>query len=251
MGRDRRLGEASADYGPAGGTHDTPQVISLIANIAMTSTCPADEIYPLVIATRRSSLGSTVGQDGGSKMNWMRIEGEELERLKLTIDKAAVAKTDQLAASRMSPPFYRNGNLLNIVAEVGSEIGYGSMVETGDGALIPLDGGAEQIGVANRMAGLHLNMSNVIHYAIFFCEFLRVGDGGNFPFVAQRGSWALDTGRMPEDLEPRVETMDGGYLINAYVTHAGMMFAVKLEIRNDGVVEMVDDEPLGRIVSFQ
>jgi hypothetical protein len=187
-------------------------------------------------------------------MNWMKIEGEELARLKLTVDHAAEKTTDRLAAARMSLPFYRNGSLVGIVGEIGTETAYGSMVEIGDGKLIPLNGRPSQIATANQMAGLHLNIGNVINYAIFYCEFLRAEDGDNFPFVMTRGAWGLDTGRMPDDLEPRVEMIGGGsdaYRVNAYITHAGWMYAAQFEVRNDGVVRMIEEEALGQIVAHQ
>ena len=73
-------------------------------------------------------------------MDWIRIEGEELARLKQCLDSAAVANTNGLEAARMPLPFYRNGSLVQIVSEFGSEIARGCLVETGEGVLVPLDG---------------------------------------------------------------------------------------------------------------
>ncbi len=187
-------------------------------------------------------------------MDWMMIEGEELARLKLRLDDAVVAKSERLEAARMPLPFYRNGSLVQIVSEFGSEIARGCLVETGEGVLVPLDGSRAQIDAANEMAGLNLNIGNVITYAMFFCQFLLAADGETFPFVTKRGPWSLDTGRMPKDLKPRVKMMadgSGRYRINAYISHAEMMFAALFEVRNDGVVDMIDEEPLGRIVPLQ
>jgi hypothetical protein len=65
---------------------------------------------------------------------------------------------------------------------------------------------------------------------------------------------SLDTGRMPEDLKPRVEMMGDGsrrYRVDAYIAQAAAMFAVSLEIEPNGVVDMIEDEPLGRFVPLQ
>jgi hypothetical protein len=88
----------------------------------------------------------------------------------------------------------------------------------------------------------------------FFSEFLMGSSGEAFPFVTEQGPWSLDTGRMPEDLKPRVEMMGDGsrrYRVDAYIAEAAAMFAVSLEIEPNGVVDMIEDEPLGRFVPLQ
>jgi hypothetical protein len=183
-------------------------------------------------------------------MSWMTIEGEELARLKRRVNETTAWKANRLIARRGRAPFYANGYLLWLE----SESGIGCAVEGGDGALFPLDGSAARIYDANEAAGLRLNIDNVVDYAMFFCGFLRAGDGDRFRFVVERGNWALDTGLTPADLTPSAtEAADGsgGFEITAYVVHCNELFRALLRVESDGAVMMLDDEPLGQIVGLQ
>ena len=75
-----------------------------------------------------------------------------------------------------------------------------------------------------------------------------------FRFVVERGDWALDTGLTPADLTPCVREADdgsGSFEITAYVAHCEELFRALFRVESDGVVMMLDDEPLGRIVGLQ
>jgi hypothetical protein len=183
-------------------------------------------------------------------MSWMTIEGEELVRLKRRVNEATGRKANVLAARRARMSFYANGYLLQLEGESGM----GCAVEGYDGTLFPLDGSSAQIYDANEAAGLRLNIDTVIDYAMFFCGFLRAGDGDAFRFVVERGDWALDTGLIPADLAPSArEAADesGSFEITAYVAHCGALYHSLFKVESDGVVMMLDDEPLGQIVSLQ
>ena len=180
-------------------------------------------------------------------MSWVTIEGEELARLKRRIDESIGTKSKHLTALRTDLPFYLNGKLLC----VENESGQGYVIETADGTLVPLDGSVAQIKLANEMAGLRLDIGNALAYAMFFCGFLVGGGGEAFPFVTERGPWSLDTGRTPQDLAPRIEMPSdesGVFRINAYLAHSGALFAALLEVKPDGAITMVEDEPLGQFV---
>ena len=183
-------------------------------------------------------------------MSWKMVEGEEFVRLKRRINETTGRKTNCLTAGRARVSFYANGNLLYLKGESGTACA----VEGGDGTLFPLDGSSAQIYEGNDAAGLRLDINNVIDYAIFFCGFLRAADGDAFRFVVERGDWALDTGLIPADLTPRVrEAADGSgsFEIAACVAHCKELFRALFRVENDGVMMMLDDEPLGRIVGLQ
>jgi len=58
----------------------------------------------------------------------------------------------------------------------------------------------------------------------------------------------------PADLTPCVrEAQDGSgsFEVTAYVVHFKELFRTLLRVESDGVVMMLDDEPLGRIVGLQ
>jgi hypothetical protein len=182
-------------------------------------------------------------------MSWMTIEGEELVRLKRRINETGW-KTNCLTAGRARVSFYANGNLLYLQGESGTACA----VEGGDGTLFPLDGSSSQIYEGNEAAGLRLDINNVIDYAMFFCGFLRAGDGDAFRFVVERGDWGLDTGLIPSDLTPRAKSAadgSGSYEITAYVAHGKELFRALFRVESDGVMMMLEDETLGRFVSLQ
>ena len=183
-------------------------------------------------------------------MSWMMIEGEELVRLKRRVNETTGRKANVLTARRARVSFYANGYLLQLEGESG----IGCAVEGYDGTLFPLDGSSAQIYDANEAAGLRLDIDNVIDYAMFFCGFLRAGEGDAFRFVVERGDWALDTGLTPADLTPCArEAADesGSFEITAHVVHCNELFRTLLRVEGDGVVMMLDDEPLGQIVGLQ
>ena len=183
-------------------------------------------------------------------MSWMTIEGEELVRLKRRVREVTGWNTNRLTARRARASFYASGYLLYLEGESGT----GCAVEGHDGTLFPLDGSSAQIYDANEAAGLRLDIDNVIDYAIFFCGFLRAGDGDMFRIVVERGDWALDSGLTPGDLTPCVRKADdgsGSFEITAYVAHCGALYHSLFRVENDGVVMMLDDEPLGEIVGLQ
>ena len=180
---------------------------------------------------------------------WPMIEGEELVRLKRRVREVTGWKTNRLTARRARASFYASGYLLYLEGESGT----GCAVEGHDGTLFPLDGSSAQIYDANEAAGLRLDIDNVVDYAIFFCGFLRAGDGDRFRIVVERGNWdwmAVRTG----DLTPCVRKADdgsGSFEIAAYVAHCGALHHSLFRVENDGVVMMMDDEPLGEIVGLQ
>ena len=121
------------------------------------------------------------------------------------------------------------------------ETGRTHAVEVGNSTLIPLDGSASQIGLANEMAGLRLNIDNVLAYAMFFCGFLEIREGEVCSFVTSCGNWYLDTGVIPQDLTPKVEeSRDGSkaYMIHAYLAVTGGLFLAVLKVEQDGVVSI-------------
>ena len=182
-------------------------------------------------------------------MSWMTIEGEELVHLKRRINETGW-KTNYLTAGRARVSFYANGSLLYLKGEAGTACA----VEGGDGTLFPLDGSSAQIYEGNEAAGLRLDINNVIDYAIFFCGFLRAADGDAFRFVVERGNWGLDTGLIPSDLTPRAKSAidgSGSFEITAYVAHCKELFRAVFRVESDGVMMMLDDEPLGQIVGLQ
>jgi hypothetical protein len=70
----------------------------------------------------------------------------------------------------------------------------------------------------------------------------------------ERGDWGLDTGLTPSELTPRVKSAgdgSGSFEITAYVAYCKELFRALFRVESDGVMMMLDDEPLGQIVGLQ
>ena len=183
-------------------------------------------------------------------MSWMMIEGEELVRLKRRINETTGWKTNCLTAGRARVSFYANGNLLYLKGKSGTACA----VEGGDGTLFPLDESSAQIYEGNEAAGLPARLQQCHRLRDFL---LRLSSRrGRRPVSLRRGARRLGAGSGVDqgDLTPRAKSAvdgSGGFEITAYVAHCNELFRALFRVESDGEMMMLDDEPLGRIISLQ
>ncbi|BBZ45230.1 hypothetical protein MPRM_25110 [Mycobacterium parmense] len=127
-----------------------------------------------------------------------------------------------------------------------------------------LSGESNSIHEVNEAESLELTESTVADYVRFFFYFLRADDGA---FVLIESA---DEVHAPADVEERDEGGDdtlslkaaratarplsarglddtGRWLLDAAVTYGGHLFTCSLAVESDGVVEMMDDEPIGAL----
>ena len=188
-------------------------------------------------------------------MFWTKIDGEELQRLQNRIE--LPAQSSILEASALRTPFYDNGELVKINDGMGTMF----MVAAGPGELsartyYPLNGNAADIRAANEAAALFITQENAIDYLRFFMTFLRTGDGDSFAIIESLNGFALvnedkPDQRKPEDMRLVYEgaNADGdAFTFRGYVVYQRELFAVLMLVRKDGIVEMLDDNPMGLIV---
>jgi hypothetical protein len=192
---------------------------------------------------------------GVLKMFWTKIHGEELQRLQNRIELPTQSSIRE--ASALRTPFYDNGELVRINDGMGTIF----LVAAGPGELstrtyYPLNGNAGDIRAANEAAALFITQESAIDYLRFFMTFLRTGDGESFAIIESLNGFGLvnedkPDQRKPEDMRLTYEgaNADGdAFTYRGYVVYQRELFAVLMLVRNDGTVEMLDDDRMGFIV---
>ena len=188
-------------------------------------------------------------------MSWTKIHGEELQRLQTRLEMPP--QSTILEASTLRTPFYHNGELVRMHDGMGTVF----MVAAGPGELsarefYPLNGKSADIHAANEAALLVITRENAIDYLRFFMTFLRTGEGESFKVIESLSGYALVNDEKPEQRKPEdmrlvcdgVNADDDAFAFRGYVAYANELFGVSMRVHKNGDVEMLDDDPLGRIV---
>ena len=191
-------------------------------------------------------------------MFWTKIDGEELQRLQKRIE--LPTQSSILEASALRTPFYDNGELVRINDGMGTMF----MVAAGPGELsarmyYPLNGEGSDIHAANKAAGLAITQDNAIDYLRFFTTFLWTDDGESFAIIESLNGYALvnedkPDQRKPEDMRLVYEGADAEgdtFAFRGYMAYQSELFGVSMLVRKNGIVEMLDDDPMGFIVRLQ
>jgi hypothetical protein len=160
-------------------------------------------------------------------------------------------------AATLRAPFYHNGELVKMNDGAGTMF----MVAAGPGELFqwayyPLTGASADIHAANKAAGLVLTRDNAIEYMRFFTTFLQMEDGEPFMIVESLNGYTLVNENKPDQRTPEDmrfvcvgETAEGdAFAFKGYMAYRGELFGVSMRVHKNGAVEMLDDDPMGRIV---
>jgi hypothetical protein len=188
-------------------------------------------------------------------MSWTKIQGDELQRLQTRLEMPP--QSTILEASTLRTPFYHNGELVKMNDGMGTMF----MVAAGPGELsarefYPLTGTSDEIRAANKAAKLVITQENAGDYLRFFMTFLRNEDGEPFVIIESLSGYALVNDEKPEQRKPEdmrlvcdgMNAEDDAFAFRGYVAFANEMFGVSMLVHKNGDVEMLDDDPLGRIV---
>ena len=188
-------------------------------------------------------------------MSWTKIQGDELQRLQTRLEMPPLSTV--LEASTLRTPFYHNGELVKMNDGMGTMF----MVAAGPGELsarefYPLTGTSDEIRAANNAAKLVITQGNAGDYLRFFMTFLRNEDGEPFVIIESLNGYAVVNDEKPEQRKPEdmrlvcdgVNADDDAFAFRGYVAYANELFGVSMRVHKNGDVEMLDDDPLGRIV---
>ncbi|OJW20530.1 MAG: hypothetical protein BGO51_22065 [Rhodospirillales bacterium 69-11] len=180
--------------------------------------------------------------------NWQPLTANEIARVIRETFKAH--PTPSTAVSWRALPFYRDGRLLRITADEMRSVAL-YLVQTSDG-YAPLDGSVLQVDGANHHAGLNINRDSVLEYAKFHGFFVRGPDGPFFVCGETERAVLCKLNGLTEDKrahlirDPEViGEKDDVFMLRAVMLYGGAIFATTLRVCRCGVVEMVEDVPLG------
>lgn len=198
---------------------------------------------------------------------WAFWEPCEHDRGEAVLGRLAVARPEYFAGSRLigcrwSPlSFYRYHRLV----ELRFANGQGTqrvLVLEGPEQSAWLDGSSAPIHDANEAEDLTLTDRTAANYLRFFCYFV-CGDEGAFVLVEAREDIQLAeaVGVTAGDLEPSLDTArdkahltmvpgvdsDARWVFDAAVAYGDAFFAAAFALVPSGLVEMIDDEPIGTL----
>jgi len=122
------------------------------------------------------------------------------------------------------------------------------------GKMFLLDGSSAPIHDANEAGPVTVNESNVLDYMHFFCFFVH-GDEGPFFVIEDINHPALDTAKMDPAVKNTIEnailpanfegkTEEGTFETSAMVLYGNALFSARFAITQNGMIEMIDDEPI-------
>jgi hypothetical protein len=130
-----------------------------------------------------------------------------------------------------------------------------------------LDGESDTIHTTNENESLALTDSTVADYVRFFFYFLRAdegafvliensaeigpGEAGEHEAAVEGESLSLEAARShAHQLTMTGKDEEGRWLFDATVAYGGACFTCSIAVRPDGVVEMIDDDPIGELGSL-
>ena len=122
------------------------------------------------------------------------------------------------------------------------------------GTLFLLDGSSSPIHDANEAGPIVITENNALDYMRFFCFFVH-GDEGPFFVVEDINYPALDTAKMEPGIKQTLEnailpatyegkTEKGVHETTGMILYGNALFSARFAITDNGMIEMIDDEPI-------
>lgn len=187
---------------------------------------------------------------------WHEMEATELADFAQRIDpvdgKYAIRPGEATIAWR-NLPWYDDVRLVSVATPEMDERNVRLFFLELQGEIFRLKGISPPIHEVNKRAQLRLDSANVLDYLRFFCFFVR-GEHGPFYIVE-----ALDDPFLPQGLGPAGQAAiadtarpatfegmspEGHFWCDAVVYYSNAIFITNYAIGPDGMVEMLDDEPV-------
>jgi hypothetical protein len=122
------------------------------------------------------------------------------------------------------------------------------------GRMFLLDGSSAPIHDANEADPISVTEQNSLEYLRFFCYFVH-GDEGPFLIVENIDHPALDHSKLDPSTRKVIEgalrptsfegkTEEGNFEASAMVLYGNALFSARFSISENGMIEMIDDEPV-------
>lgn len=122
------------------------------------------------------------------------------------------------------------------------------------GRMFLLDGSSAPIHDANEADPISITEPKVLEYLRFFCYFVH-GDEGPFLIVEDINHPALDKSKLDDATRKVIEgalrpasfegkTDEGNFEAAAMVLYGNALFSARFSISPNGMIEMIDDEPI-------
>jgi hypothetical protein len=122
------------------------------------------------------------------------------------------------------------------------------------GRMFLLDGSSAPIHDANEADPISVTEAKALEYLKFFCYFVH-GDEGPFLIVEDLNHPALDKSKLDDSTRKVIEgalrpaafegkTDEGNLEASAMVLYGNALFSARFSISPNGMIEMIDDEPV-------
>ncbi len=188
---------------------------------------------------------------------WQSVSGPQMEPfLKLVnpIQGKYVASPESATVGWAQLPFYSSIALVK-VDDTAWPAGTGPFwFLAKQGRMFLLDGSSAPIHDANEADPIAINELNALEYLRFFCYFVH-GDEGPFLIVESINHPALDQSKLDASTRKVIEdalrpaafegkTDENAFETSAMVLYGNALFAARFSMTVNGMIEMIDDEPI-------
>lgn len=189
--------------------------------------------------------------------NWQVVQGPETEPFLKSVNPIAGKHTASAQTAKVEwrqLPFYKNIAMVR-VSDSAWPKGVGPFwFLAKQGQMFHLDGSSTPIHEANEAGPVHVDEENVLDYLRFFCFFVH-GDEGPFLVVEKLDDDAFDHAKMDDAMKKVLEgsirpasfegrNEKGELQASGMVLYGDALFAARFSMTENGLIEMVDDEPI-------
>jgi len=188
---------------------------------------------------------------------WQTVTGPQMEPfLKLInpIQAKHTASESSATVEWAQMPFYNTIALLRVDDTMWPTSTGPFWFLAKQGRMFLLDGSSAPIHEANEADPITVTEEKALEYLRFFCYFVH-GDEGPFLIVEDINHPALDKSKLDATTRKVIEdalrpatfegkTDEGNFEASAMVLYGNALFSARFSISENGMIEMIDDEPV-------
>lgn len=189
--------------------------------------------------------------------SWQKVPGEQLEPF-LKLVNPIQAKHNASPASATVEwsqlPFYTTIGLVKVNDSAWAPNTGPFWFLAKQGRMFLLDGSSAPIHDANEADPVKVTDQNALDYLRFFCYFVH-GDEGPFLIVENIDHPAIDKAKLDDSTRKVIEdairpaafegrTSEGALEASAMVLYGNALFSARFSMTENGMIEMIDDEPV-------